>query len=64
MRLSFRLRMGWVMSADLDYYKRRLEAERDLVSKAASEEIAALHEELASLYERMINALEAPPEAA
>ena len=64
MRLSFRLRMGREMSADLNYYKRRLEAERGLVSKAASEEIAALHKQLAELYEKMINALEAPPEAA
>ena len=64
MRLSFRLRMGREMSADLNYYKRRLEAERDLVSNAASEEIAVLHKQLAELYEKMINALEAPQEAA
>lgn len=49
------------MSADLEYYKRRLKAERDLVSTAASAEIAALHEELAELYEKMIKVLEGPP---
>lgn len=53
------------MSAlDLEYYKRRLEDERNLVRTSANAEIAALHEELAQLYEKMINVLEAPPEAA
>ena len=52
------------MSADLDYYKRRLEAEREMASSAANAEIAALHQELAELYHKMIEALEAPaPEA-
>ena len=51
------------MSADLDYYRRRLEAERDLARSAANAYVAALHEELAVLYEKMIDALEAPPEA-
>ena len=49
------------MTSDLAYYKRRLEAERELVKAAASAEIAALHEEIAGLYEKMISALEGPP---
>jgi hypothetical protein len=52
------------MSADLDYYRRRLEAERNLARSAADANMAALHEELARLYEKMINALERPPAAA
>lgn len=52
------------MSADLDYYRRRLEAERDLARLAADAKVAALHQELASLYEKMISALEPPPAAA
>ena len=52
------------MSADLDYYRRRLEAERELISSAADAEIAALHRQLAELYEKMIEALEGPREAA
>jgi hypothetical protein len=54
--------VGWAMSAlDLEYYKRRLDDERNLVRTAASSEIAELHEELARLYEKMINALDVPP---
>jgi len=44
---------GGAVSADLDYYRRRLEAERDLAHSAGDADMAALHEELASLYERM-----------
>ena len=47
-------------SSDVAYYRRRLEAERELVRAAANAEIAALHEELATLYEKMIAALEGP----
>lgn len=49
------------MSADLEYYRRRLEDERNLVRAAAHAEIAALHEDLANLYEKMIKALERSP---
>lgn len=49
---------------DLDYYKRRLEDERNMVRSASTADIAALHEELAKLYEKMINALECPPSKA
>jgi len=54
---------GGAVSADLDYYRRRLEAERDLAHSAGDADMAALHEELASLYEKMINALEPSTEA-
>lgn len=49
------------MSAlDVEYYRRRLEEELEMVGRAENEAIRAIHQELASLYEKMIKALEGP----
>lgn len=45
---------------DVEYYKRRLAEEHELVRTAKDPKIAALHEELAGLYEKMLSALDGP----
>jgi hypothetical protein len=47
-------------SSDIEYYRQRASAERQLAEAARDAKIAELHEELASLYQRMLDALEGP----
>lgn len=41
-------------SVDLDYYRRRAEAERALAKESGRTSVAAIHEELAQQYEALL----------
>jgi hypothetical protein len=47
-------------ASDVEYYRQRALAERQLAKAARDAKVAELHEELASLYQRMLDALEGP----
>ena len=48
-------------SSDVEYYRQRARAERELAQDAHRADVAAIHEELARQYEALVNRAELRP---
>jgi hypothetical protein len=50
-----------VASSDVEYYRQRASAERELTRDALRADVAAIHEELARQYEALVNRADLRP---
>lgn len=53
--------VGAVQVSDVEYYRQRASAERELARDAGRADVAAIHEELARQYEALVNRADLRP---